>query len=202
MKSILFAVTLMFSFACTKAVDGYKPGDIVKDFKLKNVDGSMLSLADYKDAKGIILIFSCNHCPFVVAYEDRMIALHSKYASKGYPVVTINPNDPVREPDDSYDKMVVRAKEKNFPFAYLHDETQEIAKTYGAARTPHAYILNKKGNDYVVEYIGAIDDNSSDASAVKTKYVEQTVDNLLVGKKVTTNFTKAVGCTIKWKKTE
>ena len=199
--SLVFSLfALCFIAAAPDA--GYKVGDNARDFKLKNVDGKMMSLADYKDAKGFIVTFTCNHCPFAKAYEDRIIDLHNKYAAKGYPVVAINPNDKDKAPDDSFDNMVVRAKEKKFPFAYLYDESQEIARAYGATRTPHIYVLSKKGNDLTVEYIGAIDDNADDASAVKVKYAENALDNLLAGKKADPNFTKAIGCTIKWKPTE
>jgi peroxiredoxin len=198
----LFIALFAFLFIAAAPDAGYKPGDKARDFKLKNVDMKMVSLADYKDAKGFIVTFTCNHCPFAKAYEDRLIDLHKKYAAKGYPVVAINPNDKDRAPDDSFEAMTVRAKEKNFPFAYLYDESQEIAKAYGATRTPHIYILSKKENDLTVEYIGAIDDNSDDASAVTKKYAENALDNLIAGKKPETNFTKAIGCTIKWKATE
>lgn len=176
---------------------GYKVGDTAIDFKLKNVDGKMVSLAGIKDAKGYIVIFTCNACPYAKAYEDRIIELHKKYAPLGYPVVAINPNDKDVQPADSYDKMKERAKEKNFPFNYLYDETQEIAKTYGATRTPHVYLLDK---NRVVRYIGAIDDNSESASDVKEKYLENAIDALRDGKDVATKETKAVGCGIKWKK--
>lgn len=179
---------------------GLKIGDKAPDFRLKNVDGKMVSLADYTQAKGFIVIFSCNHCPFVKAYEDRMIALHEKYASKGFPVIAINSNDPEVVPEDSFDKMVERAQQKKFPFVYLFDEGQKIYPLYGATRTPHVYILSKKANDLVVEYIGTIDDNYKDASAVKEKYVENAVDALLSGKKPAVTETKAVGCSIKVKK--
>lgn len=179
---------------------GLKIGDKAPDFRLKNVDGKMVSLADYTQAKGFIVIFSCNHCPFVKAYEDRMIALHEKYAPKGFPVIAINSNDPEVVPEDSFDKMVERAQQKKFPFVYLFDEGQKVYPLYGAARTPHVYILSKKANDLVVEYIGTIDDNYKDASAVKEKYVENAVDALLSGKKPAVTETKAVGCSIKVKK--
>jgi peroxiredoxin len=179
---------------------GYKVGDKAADFKLKNIDGKMVQLSDYKDAKGFIVIFTCNHCPFSKAYEDRINALDKMYAAKGYPVIAINSNDAVSHPEDSYDKMIERAKEKNFTFPYLVDESQNVAKQYGAARTPHVYILAKEGKDLKVKYIGAIDDNSDDATAVKEKYVEKAVNNLLAGKPVSPDFTKAIGCTIKWKK--
>jgi peroxiredoxin len=179
---------------------GLKIGDKAPDFRLKNVDGKMVSLADYPQVKGFIVIFSCNHCPFVKAYEDRIIDLHKKYAPKGFPVVAINSNDPEVVPEDSFDKMVERAQQKNFPFAYLFDEGQKVYPLYGAARTPHVFVLSKKANELFVEYIGTIDDNYKDASAVKEKYVENAVDALLSGKKPAVTETKAVGCSIKVKK--
>jgi peroxiredoxin len=186
---------LAMSFA--PAGPGYKVGDTAIDFNLKNVDGKMVSLAGIKDAKGYIVVFTCNACPYAKAYEDRIIALHNKYAPLGYPVVAINPNDKDVQPADSYDKMKERAKDKKYPFDYLYDETQEIAKTYGATRTPHVYLLDKSR---VVRYIGAIDDNSEDPAAVKEKYLENAVDALRNGQEVATKETKAVGCGIKWKK--
>jgi len=194
--------TFLFIAATPEDNAGYVPGSKAIDFKLKNVDGKMVSLADYKDAKGFIVTFTCNHCPFSKAYEDRIIALHIKYAKEGYPVVAINSNDKTIAPEDSYEGMIERSKEKNFPFAYLYDESQEIAKTYGATRTPHMYILKKEGKNLMVKYVGAIDDNSEDPSAVTKKYVESAMDELLAGKEVTTASTKAIGCTIKWKGTK
>lgn len=194
--SLLLIVLLVSSFNSDK---GYKIGDYATDFSLKNVDGKVVSMSDYKNVKGIILVFTCNHCPFSKLYEDRIIDLHKKYASKGYPVVALNPNDPVQQPEDSFENMIARAKEKGFPFAYLVDESQKIAATYGATRTPHVYILQKEGQKFKVAYIGAIDDNPKSGADVKKRYVEDAVENLLAGKRVVTNFTKAVGCTIKWK---
>lgn len=168
-------------------------------FKLKNIDDKLFSLADKKDAKGFIVIFTCNHCPYAVKYEDRIVALNDKYAELGYPVVAINPNDPVAYPDDNFANMKKRAKSKSFTFPYLVDETQGIAKIYGASKTPHVFVLKREGTDLIVKYIGAIDDNTEDASAAKEKYVEQAVDALLAGKTVTTTSTKAIGCGIKWR---
>lgn len=194
---LTFALALVAMSFTGNHPGGYKVGDKATDFNLKNVDGKMVSLEGIKKAKGYIVIFTCNACPYAKAYEDRIIALHNKYEPLGYPVVAINPNDKDVQPADSYDKMKVRAKEKKFPFAYLYDETQEIAKTYGATRTPHVYLLDK---DRVVRYIGAIDDNSEEPDAVKEKYLENAVDALRNGQDVATKETKAVGCGIKWKK--
>jgi len=179
---------------------GYKAGDKASDFKLKNINDQFVSLTDYKTAKGFIVVFTCNHCPYAIAYEDRIEELDKKYAPKGYPVIAINPNDAASYPDDSFENMKVRAKQKGFTFPYLYDETQATAKTYGAQRTPHIYLLQKSGSDLIVKYVGAIDDNSQDAKAVKVKYLENAVDELLSGKDVSSKETKAIGCSIKWKK--
>ncbi len=200
MKNLSIFFFAVIIYTASAIGQGYNIGDKATDFSLKNVDGKMVSLANFNDAKGFVVIFSCNHCPFVVAYEDRMIALHNKYAPKGFPVVAINPNDPEVQPQDSFEKMIERANEKNFPFVYLFDEGQKVYPKYGATRTPHVYLLSKKGNDLIVEYIGAIDDNSRDESAVTEKYLENAIDALLAGKKPPITETKAIGCTIKVKK--
>lgn len=201
MKKVkILSTSVLFLFlAAFTPVESYKVGDVVADFKLKNIDGKMMSLADVPNAKGYIVVFTCNHCPFSVAYEDRIIALDKKYKPLGYPVVAINPNDVTKVPDDSYDNMIQRAKDKQFTFPYLHDETQEIAKAFGATRTPHVFILKRDNNRNTLKYIGAIDNNSDDASAVTSKFVEDAADALIAGKPVTATETKAIGCTIKWK---
>ena len=197
-KLICAAIVLIIAFAFTgKSSEGYKVGDIATDFTLKNVDGKMVSLKNYKDAKGFIVIFTCNHCPFAKAYEDRIIALDKKYKKLGYPVIAINPNNPAVQPDDSFELMIERAKEKRFTFPYLFDEGQKIYPQYGATKTPHVYILQKTSKGNVVKYIGAIDDNHSDEEAVKVKYVENAVDALLGGKEIEVKSTKAIGCSIK-----
>ena len=180
-----------------EVANGYEVGDIVQDFSLKNVDGKMVSMADYKDAKGFILTFTCNTCPYSVAYEDRLIALDKKYASKGYPVIAINPNNPEAKPDDSFEAMQTRAKEKGFTFPYMLDVGQKVYPVFGATRTPHMYVLAKTDKGYQVKYIGAIDDNYKDASATTKHYIEDAVDALLAGKEVEVKTTKAIGCSIK-----
>ena len=200
MKTLLTAaLALAFAFTA-QAGGGYKVGDKARSFDLKNVDGKMVSLDKAAGAKGAIVVFTCNHCPFSKMYEDRIVALNAKYANKGYPVVAINPNDPKKSPEDDFATMQTRAKEKSFSFPYLVDESQEIAKAYGAARTPHVFVLTKQAaGDYTVSYIGAIDDNANEPASVSTKYVEAAVDNLLAGKKPAPDKTAAIGCTIKWR---
>jgi peroxiredoxin len=191
-NAILMALSMLAS-------DGLKVGDQAVDFELKNIDGKMVSLAGNKAARGYILVFTCNTCPYSVAYEDRIIELHQEYAPKGYPVVAVQPNNVQRSPGDSFDKMKQRAKEKGFPFPYLMDETQEVTRTYGATNTPHVYVLNRESEDrFVIEYIGAIDNNSRNATAADQHYVQDALDSLIEGKGVQTTKTKAIGCTIKW----
>lgn len=177
--------------------DGVQVGDKAPAFTLKNVDGRMVSLSDYDDQNGVILIFTCNHCPYSKAYEERIIQLHQKYAPMGYPVVAINPNDPAIQPEDSFEKMIQRSQEKDFPFPYLFDKGQKIFPEYGAKRTPHVFLLENRGKYFEVAYIGAIDDNYQDADEVQDKYVEEAIADLESGHKVQNNYTKAIGCTIK-----
>jgi peroxiredoxin len=201
MQKLFFSLIalLVFSLSST-AHEGYHVGDVVSDFSLKNITGKNVALKDFTKAKGFIITFTCNHCPYAKAYEDRIIVLDKKYAAKGYPVVAINPNDAVQYPDDNFDNMKLRAKEKGFTFPYLHDETQAVAKQFGALKTPHMYVVQKVGEQLIIKYIGAIDDNWEDAAAVKEKYIENAVDALLDGKQVAVENTKAIGCSIKWKK--
>src|SRR5690606_26525452 len=135
-------------------------------------------------------IFTCNTCPYSKLYEDRIIKLSEKYQPLGYPVVAINPNDPVQQPDDSFEKMQIRAKEKGFNFPYLIDETQNVTKTYGANRTPHVFVLRKEGGKNKVAYIGAIDNSLKSAEGADVKYVENAVDALLAGNNIKVPFTR------------
>jgi peroxiredoxin len=197
MKNIIIMLSITVLAIPAAISQGYNVGDKASDFKLKNIDGKSVSLADFPNAKGFTVIFTCNHCPYAKAYEDRIVALDKKYKPLGYPVIAINPNDPQLNAEDSYDNMIVRAKEKGFTFPYLFDETQDVYRKYGAKRTPHVYLLQKKGNDIVVAYIGAIDDNYQEPSMVTAPYLANAIDALLAGKSPDPNFTKAIGCSIK-----
>lgn len=176
---------------------GIKVGDKAEDFNLKNVDGKMVSLSNYKDAKGFVVVFTCNHCPYAKAYQDRLISIDKKYKPLGYPVIAINPNDEKIVPEDSYAEMVKRAKEKHYTFPYLWDKDQKVATFYGAERTPHVFLLQKEGKDLIIKYIGAIDDNYKDPAAVTHKYLEDAINALLEGRNPDPSMTKAIGCTIK-----
>lgn len=190
---LLFVVAVSAS-AFTVLNEGYEIGDKASDFELMNIDGKMTSLEDYTDAKGFIVTFTCNHCPYAVMYEDRLIALHNKFAPLGYPVVAINPNDPKVQPEDSYVAMKERATEKAFPFAYLLDEGQSVYPMYGATKTPHVFVLDK---DLIVRYIGAIDDNPQHDFDVEVRYVANAVEALINGGRPDPEKTRAIGCSIK-----
>ncbi|NIK92317.1 thioredoxin family protein [Mangrovimonas sp. CR14] len=194
---VMVAFVILSAFTIKSDSDGYKIGDMATDFELENIDGTMVSLSDYKDAKGFIVVFTCNTCPYAIAYEDRIIALDKKYASKGYPVIAIMPNNTDVKPGDSMEEMKARAKAKGYTFPYLMDKGQKIYPQYGATKTPHVYVLQKTSKGNEVKYIGAIDDNFQDANAVNQKYVEDAVDALLAGKEIKEKTTRAIGCTIK-----
>lgn len=200
MKKLIFPLLLGIVILCMAAMlpgTGLKVGDTAPDFKLKNVDGKMVSLANYKKAKGFIVTFTCNTCPYANMYEDRLIALNKKMEPLGYPVIAVQPNDPGLSPGDSFSKMQARAKEKKYGFPYLLDDGQKVYPQYGATRTPHVYLLDKS---LKVRYIGAIDDSPQDETTVEQAYVEEAIAALEAGKEPATTFTKAVGCGIKAKK--
>ncbi len=208
MKQILILLTFcigIIAFASdeNKEKKGYEIGDIATDFELINVDDTKVSLSQFEDAKGFIVIFTCNHCPFSVMYEDRIIELDKKYKELGYPVVAISPNDVEAFPEDDLPNMKIRSEEKGFTFPYLYDETQEIARAYGATKTPHVFLLHKEQVDeeqaLIVKYIGAIDDDKR-GNDIEEKYIEMAIKALQNGEEVNPSVTKAVGCSVKWKK--
>lgn len=197
---LLVVVAVLYVNASETAYDGYEVGDYVSDFSLPSTNGKTVSLADYSSAKGFIVVFTCNTCPYAKLYEQRIIDLDKKYAGKGFPVIAINPNDIGQKPDDSMEAMASLATEKGYTFPYLRDDSQEVAKMFGASKTPHVYVLNKEeAGKFKVEYIGAIDDSPREVSDVQETYVEDAIDALLTGKKPTVTNQKAIGCTIKWK---
>ena len=191
-KTILGLLCIVALGAATLNTNGYQVGDTAEDFSLMGVDDQMHSLADYEDAKGFVVIFTCNHCPYSVAYEDRIIALHAEYG-EDYPVIAINPNDPVSYPSDNFENMKVRAQEKGFTFDYLFDDGQQVFPKFGATKTPHVFLLDK---ELKVQYIGAID-NSTEAADVTKTYLADAIESLQAGESPKVTSTKAIGCGIK-----
>jgi peroxiredoxin len=196
---VILALFFWYNHAQAQTVDTDLIGKEAPAFSLKNIDGKTVSLDMFKNTKGGIVIFTCNHCPYSKMYEDRIVALDGKFKSQGFPVVAINPNDPNAYPEDSFENMKKRAKKKGFTFPYLVDETQGIAKAYGATRTPHVYLVENSGGKYIVRYVGAIDDNAQDAEKVGVKFLEDAIAKVSAGQAPDPSQTKAVGCGIKWK---
>jgi peroxiredoxin len=194
--SILFLALGLVSFV----PDGkYKVGDAVSDFSLKNVNGKMVRLADYPSAKGFILVFTCNHCPFAKRYQDRMNSLNKTYTPKGFPLLAISSNDVIAIPEDNFQEMVKRAKEEHYNFPYLLDSTQAVARAFNAVKTPHAFVLFKENNQWVIKYSGSIDDNGAEPEKATHRFVIDAVEALLARKQVPVSTTKSVGCGIKWR---
>jgi peroxiredoxin len=173
-----------------------KLNEQAKPFTLPDVDDKTHTLSDYKDNEAVVVIFSCNYCPYVKAWEDRMVQIQADYASQGVQLLVINANDVSTIPDDSFPKMKARATEKGFNFPYLFDESQAVARAYGAERTPEVFVFDKQGQ---LRYHGAIDDNNDNPGAVKDHYLRAALDAVLGAKPLSVSNTQPVGCTIKWK---
>ncbi|MDA3821404.1 MAG: thioredoxin family protein [Bacteroidales bacterium] len=196
MKQIVIAAIMVFSFS-SSVWGQLNPGDPAYEFELLNVDGTKVSLSDYSKEKGVILVFTCNLCPFAKAYEKRIIKLHNNFGNYGYPVVAINPNDVHISPDDSMEKMKVYAKEKKYPFVYLKDNG-EVYKAYGASRTPEVFLLKNNGKGkFNIVYSGAIDNNAMDEKSASEKYLFQAIASIEKGIAANPDHVKAIGCTIK-----
>ena len=197
----LIASFILSLFVFTGVQAQYKVGDVVSDFNLKNVDNKNVSLAQYNSAKGFIVVFTCNSCPVAQKYESRVVQLNKEFSPQAFPVIAINSNDVNVAPGDSFAEMQKKAKTDAYAFPYLYDESQAVAKRFGATNTPHVYVLAKEGDKVVVKYIGAIDNNADDASKADKKYAADAIYSILDGKAPAISATKAIGCTIKWKKT-
>ncbi len=180
-------------------VCGYSSADteqIVADFKLENVDGKQVSLSNYPDAKGFIIIFTCNHCPFAKLYPKRFNEMNSKYKALGVPLIAISSTDTISYEEDTYSKMRQKSNKEHFNFPYLFDGNQVVAKDFKAQKTPHAFVIWKINGNWIVKYNGAIDDNGMEPEKVKTHFVSNAVEELLNGKEVTERETKSIGCQI------
>ena len=169
------------------------------DFSLPGVDDRNWSLRDFQSQKALLLIFMCNHCPYVIAVQERINAIAKKYQSAGLAVVGINPNDAVRYPADSMAAMKVRAAEQGYIFPYLQDETQEVARAYDAVCTPDLYLFGNEGGTFRLRYHGRIDDNWKEPTQVTRYELAEAVEAILSGQTVSTEQQSSMGCSIKWK---
>ncbi len=171
-------------------------GETAPDFNLPGVDGKDHSLAEFADAKLLIVAFSSNHCPFVVGSEDRINALVADYAPKGVALIAINSNEIENHPTDSFEHMIARAKERGFAFPYVRDESQEVALAYGALRTPHYYVFDA---DRKLQYTGRMDDNPRTEGEETTHELRDALDALLADETPAIAMTNPIGCNVKWK---
>ena len=186
---LLFDITMGFTYA---------PTGVVGDFSLSNTNGKKVALTDFPQAKGFIIVFTCNHCPFAKLYTKRLNNLHKKYSAEGVPLLAINSMDTAVFKDESLTKMKEKAITERFSFPYLSDQYQKVGRNFGALKTPHAFVIWRSGKDWVIKYNGAIDDNGSEPEKA-IPYVENAVNEVLSGKKVSTPETKSVGCKISYR---
>ncbi len=205
MRKFIIIVLISTLIPNLNAQNGYQTGQEIKDFSLINAANTMngvgmqVGLSDYNNVKGYIVVFTGNACPFAEVYEDRIVALHRKYAMQGYPVIAINPANDIN-PEESLEQMKLRAKEKNYPFAYLQDTTQHVAVQLGATHIAQAFVIQKKKDKNIIRYAGAIDNNTWEAAQVDIQYVANAVDHLLKGGLPNRKLTLSEGCEIQWKK--
>jgi len=172
-------------------------GSDAPDFKdLPGTDGKPHSLSDFKDAKLVVINFTCNHCPYAIAYEDRFMDIVQEYGPKGVAFIAINANNVETHPQDDMDHMKERAKEKGFTFPYVRDDSQEVAKTYGAVCTPHLFVLDENRK---LAYEGRIDDSWQEPDQAKAHDLRDAIEALLAGKPVPNPQTNPMNCSIKWK---
>jgi peroxiredoxin len=172
------------------------PGDRAPDFALPAVDGKTVRLSDFADRRLLMVVFWCNHCPYVQAWEGRMVDIGRKYGPRGVGIVLINSNDARAFPDDRLEMMVRRAREKGYPFPYVQDESQEVARAYGALVTPHVYLFDSERR---LVFQGRIDDNHQRPDKVTRRYLEEALDQALEGRPVVPAELPVVGCTVKWR---
>ncbi|MCW3121795.1 MAG: redoxin [Flavipsychrobacter sp.] len=192
--------TYLSAIACTVAIllssFSYAADKTISDFSLKNIDGKSVALKDYPSAKGFIIVFTCNHCPFAKLYPPRLNELNKKYKALGVPLIAISSTDTIVFEEDTYLKMVAKAKQEKFNFPYLFDGAQQVAKNFATQKTPHAFVVWKEHGQYIIKYSGAIDDNGAQPKQVKHSYIAEAVDALLNGKEVAVKETRSIGCQV------
>ena len=174
-----------------------KIGDKLPEFSLVATNGRECNPYEFEESKIIVVMFTCNHCPYVQAYENRLIELQKYFADKAVSFIAINANDEINYPEDSFDNMVKRAKEKGYNFPYLRDKTQEVVKTFGASYTPEVFVFDQ---NKTLQYHGRVDDNWKEPDKVKKQDLKEAIESILNNKKVDMAETQAIGCTVKWAK--
>jgi peroxiredoxin len=200
MKKLITTAFILFYLITNAQVKTLTPGSIAPAIELQNVNGERVSLDNYSSSKGFIVVFTCNTCPYSKAYEQRIIELNKKYEPLGYPVIAINPNDPQASPGDSFEKMKEQAKFSHYTFPYLFDESQVVTAQYGPKSTPYVFLVNKTKDGNVIEYTGAIDNNTQNTDPGKINYLEDALSAIMNNKKPAITVTKGIGCRISWKK--
>jgi peroxiredoxin len=165
------------------------------DFNLPAVDGKTYSLSSFKERELLVVVFTCNHCPYAQAYEKRLFKLAKEFSAKAA-FVAINSNDSENYPDDSFEKMTERAADKGFPYPYVHDETQETARAYGALVTPHVFVFNK-GRKLI--YQGGVDNNWENGDAATKQYLHDALSAASEGRDIARKMAPVIGCSVKWK---
>jgi peroxiredoxin len=193
-KIVLFAL-LLVSLSSFRLFQSAEAGKEVNDFSLRSTNGKMVSLNDVKDAKGYIIIFTCNHCPFAKLYSQRMNDLEVKYRPLGIPLLAINSMDSVLYKDERFEGMCKKSRQEKFSFSYLQDADQSVGKNFGAEHTPHAYVIWKENGKWIIKYSGAIDDNGEHPE-LATPYIGNAVKELLQDKPVSVPETQSFGCQI------
>lgn len=194
------SITFFLTLLCGVLVyaQGYKIGDKVADFTLDDVtSGKKISLTDYKDYKGVVIIFIANYCPYSKLYDERIQTMADEYGNKKMAFILINPNNPTVSPNDSEEEMRKKAKERGYKIPYLADGTQQAANAFGARKTPEAFVLKNKGGVFTVYYKGAVDDSPQSVADIRERYVEDAVNSILIGTPLKISEKKATGCIIK-----
>ncbi len=199
-KKSITVCFLLLSAMATAQIKTLKPGDAAPAIKLMSVNNKIVSFEDYPNAKGFVVVFIGNACPYSKAYEQRIIDLDKKYSSLGFPVIAINPNDAACSPEDAFSAMKKHAKSSAYTFPYLYDEDQKITAAYGPKSTPYVFIVSKMPAGNIIEYTGAIDNDTRNNDPSKHKYAEDAITALLNNKKPAVTTTKSIGCSICWKK--
>jgi peroxiredoxin len=200
MKTLVALSLFVWSTTGLAQSGNLKPGTSAPDISLKNVTGETVSFTTFREARGYIIVFTCNTCPVAKAYEQRIIELNAKFAPIGYPVIAINTNDPQVSPGDSFEAMVDRAKTKKYMFPYLFDEGQNITTKYGARNTPTIFLVKHSNEGNIIVYTGAIDNDPEENKSDRINYLEQALSAVQAGKDPAITSTKAIGCSVKRKR--